>query len=291
MGIRRMGAHAWEPVNRGLGVGPGSRLSAERISGADCRMGWDPIRLWRSRATLHHHDAQRATRDCVASIAPSIASRRATARRDAVASRARHDTASRDMTVTTDGVTPIGSVLMSPSGRVWKPPSRTTLRDPSRDPPGPGPGRDSRAGNFPPGPGRAGPGRPGRPGRPGGPREAPGRLPGRPPRGGPFRAYSSSFYAQKGIFDPSWRGSPGGAFWGLPGTPRAGVPGRAKKCTFFWVFNNSPSRDSLVPFFGSRDSPGPAGPTPLYGAMSGGMVQSSPDGSAYRVTPDAVCPA
>ena len=42
MGIRRMGTHPWEPDNRGLGVGPGYRLSAERISGADCRMGLGP---------------------------------------------------------------------------------------------------------------------------------------------------------------------------------------------------------------------------------------------------------
>lgn len=34
-----------------------------------------------------------------------------------------------------------------------------------------------------------------------------------------------------------------------PGTPRPG-PRVHKKCTFFWVFNNSPSRDSLVAFFG-----------------------------------------
>ena len=34
-----------------------------------------------------------------------------------------------------------------------------------------------------------------------------------------------------------------------PGTPRPG-PRVHKKCTFFWVFNNSPSRDSLVGFFG-----------------------------------------
>ena len=33
-----------------------------------------------------------------------------------------------------------------------------------------------------------------------------------------------------------------------------GTPKNPKKCTFFWVFNNSPSRDSLGPFFGPRDS-------------------------------------
>ena len=31
--------------------------------------------------------------------------------------------------------------------------------------------------------------------------------------------------------------------------PPGGPPRGGKKCTFFWVFNNSPSRDSLVPFF------------------------------------------
>ena len=36
----------------------------------------------------------------------------------------------------------------------------------------------------------------------------------------------------------------------MPGPARAG-PGVHKKCTFFWVFNNSPSRDSLGTFFGS----------------------------------------
>ena len=40
------------------------------------------------------------------------------------------------------------------------------------------------------------------------------------------------------------RGVSGGCTFGPPGTPRG-----AKKCTFFWVFNNSPSRDSLGPFF------------------------------------------
>ena len=41
---------------------------------------WVPIRLWRSRATLHHFDAQRATRDYVAYIAPkhSVTSRHCT---------------------------------------------------------------------------------------------------------------------------------------------------------------------------------------------------------------------
>ena len=49
--------------------------------------------------------------------------------------------------------------------------------------------------------------------------------------------------------DPPRRGPELGAFW-HPGTPpRGGSPRGDKKCTFFWVFNNSPSRDSLAPFF------------------------------------------
>ena len=51
---------------------------------------------------------------------------------------------------------------------------------------------------------------------------------------------------------------------GPPGPPVGGPPwggraaGGAKKCTFFWVFNNSPSRDNLKFFFprdGFRDPP------------------------------------
>ena len=44
---------------------------------------------------------------------------------------------------------------------------------------------------------------------------------------------------------PFWGAQPGVHF----GAPRGGPPRGAKKCTFFWVFNNSPSRDSLGPFF------------------------------------------
>ena len=46
-----------------------------------------------------------------------------------------------------------------------------------------------------------------------------------------------------------------GAFWGIPGRPPGGVPRVHKKCTFFWVFNNSPSRDSLAAFFGLPRTP------------------------------------
>ena len=55
------------------------------------------------------------------------------------------------------------------------------------------------------------------------------------------------------ITDPPKRGSQEGPKMGTPGGPPGGSPpGPArggKKCTFFWVFNNSPSRDSLGPFF------------------------------------------
>ena len=69
----------WAPDNRGLGVGPGSRLSAQRISGADCRMGWGPHS---SMAEPCHLASLRraASRDCVASIHPkhSVTSRHCT---------------------------------------------------------------------------------------------------------------------------------------------------------------------------------------------------------------------
>ena len=45
---------------------------------------------------------------------------------------------------------------------------------------------------------------------------------------------------------PLWGGPPGVPFLAPRGAP---PPRGAKKCTFFWVFNNSPSRDSLGHFF------------------------------------------
>lgn len=131
----------------------------------------------------------------------------------------------------------------------------------------PGPG-----GKFPEisPPGPAPPGAP-----PGAPRAPPG--PGTP-KGGQTGLIYICFIQERG---------------GLGGTPPGGppAPGGTKKCTFFWVFNNSPSRDSLGHFFGSRrDTPGP-GQTPLREPWW--VARSSPrrTGSAYRVTPDAVCPA
>lgn len=75
---------------------------------------------------------------------------------------------------------------------------------------------------------------------------------------------------------PPQRGLPGVPFWAPPGGPPGGPPRGAKKCTFFWVFNNSPSRDSLVPFFGSRRVP--PGP-PLLGPIQGYVGWDS----AYRI--------
>ena len=91
----------------------------------------------------------------------------------------------------------------------------------------------------------------GPPGAPPGPpaRAPPGAPPGTPlrraqngPPGGLYILYLVLKGAQKGV--------PGG--WALcaPRGAPPGAPRGAKKCTFFWVFNNSPSRDSLGPFFG-----------------------------------------
>ena len=76
------------------------------------------------------------------------------------------------------------------------------------------------------------------PGPPGGPPGAPrGPLRG-PPAGGPIYIL---FIHKRG---------PGGA---PPGGPPGGAPpGGGKMCTFFWVFNNSPSRDKNWTFFPPR---------------------------------------
>ena len=51
-----------------------------------------------------------------------------------------------------------------------------------------------------------------------------------------------------------------GGSWGAPQGPPGGPPG-TPPCTFFWVFNNSPSRDSFGPPAGPpRDPPGAPGP-------------------------------
>ena len=126
---------------------------------------------------------------------------------------------------------PVGSVIKRPIGTMTLGPR---LGPPSGAPPGPGPRARE---NFPGA--RAGAGGP-----PGG---APAGAPRDPPPGphfGPVLGVDIYIFAcYKGV---PRGGSPGGALWGPPGGPPRG----AKKCTFFWVFNNSPSRDSLGPFFG-----------------------------------------
>ena len=138
-----------------------------------------------------------------------------------------------------------GGSVSPPDPPFWGVPG-TPQKGPPRGPPRPG---EISAGNFPGGPG------PGRAGRPGGaPRGAPGG-PNLGPILGPildpfWGPYSIVFVLLGGYLGGSQKGTfldpPGGA-------PRASRGG-AKKCTFFWVFNNSPSRDSfgtlfLPPFF------------------------------------------
>ena len=73
---------------------------------------------------------------------------------------------------------------------------------------------------------------------------------------GPF--YRDPPYAntyEKGGPRGAQNGTRNGAPWGAP----RGAPGGAKKCTFFWVFNNSPSRDKNLAFFRPPGT-GPGGP-------------------------------
>ena len=115
---------------------------------------------------------------------------------------------------------------------------------PSGDPPGAPPaGPPPAPGNFPGAP--PGPPRAPRPGAPRGP--PPGT-----PLWGPPGPINISFCTYIGVFGGSRRGAPGGP------------PGGAKKCTFFWVFNNSPSRDKNLHFFSPRGAPG-------QGAKMGGL--------------------
>ena len=86
------------------------------------------------------------------------------------------------------------------------------------------------------------------PGRPGTPAGTPRRDPQNGPENGPF---FGPYIVYMYITDPPGRGCQEGALLAPPGGPPRG----GKKCTFFWVFNNSPSRDSLRPpraFFPSR---------------------------------------
>ena len=162
---------------------------------------------------------------------------------------------------------------------VWTPLQETPGERPWRHPPGGPPGRGPGRGKiFPRGRPRAGAAR----APPGAPRAPPGRPPGHPPGGpvwGPNPGLLYMYLYYPGGSDPPPRGAVRGCTFGPPG----GAPPRgAKKCTFFWVFNNSPSRDSLGPFFGPpRDTP-IWGHTPRWGPWS--VTRSSPrrTGSAYR---------
>ena len=63
---------------------------------------------------------------------------------------------------------------------------------------------------------------------------------------------------------PAIYGKLGGSWKLAPRGPReGGVPGGVKKCTFFWVFNNSPSRDRMAPRAG-RDGLATPSPGPPY---------------------------
>ena len=91
--------------------------------------------------------------------------------------------------------------------------------------------------------------------------------PFRPLKKDPFWRHIYMFY----ITDPPKRGSQEGPKMGTPGGPPGGSPpGPArggKKCTFFWVFNNSPSRDVLN-FPGFRDPRfGPPPGPPVLGPI------------------------
>ena len=132
--------------------------------------------------------------------------------------------------------------------------SGTPLRDP---PPGAPPAPRKFPGRAPGGP---------RPGPPrGAPRGPPGGPPGAPqgtPKMGPFGALYTLFSIIEG---GSWGGTPQGP----SGAPRGVPPGGAKKCTFFWVFNNSPSRDKNLDFFRGPKSAPPAQGAPGWGVWRG----------------------
>ena len=120
----------------------------------------------------------------------------------------------------------------------------------SHSPLGRGPRRAPRGAprGGPPGGARGAPRGGPRPGAPRGPPGPPGAGPSGTPKKGRFWALSTMvIYGNGG----SW-GAPLGPPGGPPGTP---------PCTFFWVFNNSPSRDSFGPPAGPpRDPPGAPGP-------------------------------
>ena len=157
------------------------------------------------------------------------------------------------------------------SGHPQKHPQKHPSGHPPKTPPKRGfPGGENPGGKFRenfPGPGGPGPARPGRPAR-----GSPG-APGTPPRNGPFWALIMVYLFRNGVNPPPRRDPARVHFWH--------PPGGCKKCTFFWVFNNSPSRDSLVTFFRffrSRGVPGnppkpPPGTPPRRGVSWGCRLQ------------------
>ena len=164
-----------------------------------------------------------------------------------------------------------------PSGSPVRGPLRDPLRDPLPGPPRPAPPARGRPG------GGAGPPAPGAP-RPGAPRGPPGRPPGRPLRDPLLGPDLGPLYMVFVLVTPQM-GVPRGCTLAPPGRPPGGAPrGGAKKCTFFWVFNNSPSRDSLGLPGGPGDTPaGPPILAPIRGTCGGQCLWD-------RLTPRVACP-
>ena len=153
-------------------------------------------------------------------------------------------------------------------------PLGTPLGTPSGDPPGaprPGPPRPPEIfpGGGPPARAPRGP--------PGGPPGPPGDPPGDPPGGPSLGPFTNTFQYLLG----GPRGVPPGAPPGPRGPP--GPPG-AKKCTFFWVFNNSPSRDKILDFFfppGTGTGRVQGGSWGVSGGISLGTVFMAPSGGRF----------
>ena len=126
--------------------------------------------------------------------------------------------------------------------------SMNPLDTPIGHPPGGGPG--GRTPETPGGPPGGENFRP-PPGRPPGPR-GPKNGPKNDPKNDPFLDPKIGLSTKDLVFD--W-GISRALFWAPRGPPPlGGARGGAKKCTFFWVFNNSPSRDSFGTLF--RTPPG-----------------------------------
>ena len=123
-------------------------------------------------------------------------------------------------------------------------------------------------------------------GAPGGPRGAPGgpgRDPSRTPRLGPQGAIFSIFSSSWGAPRPPSLGYP-------PRPPSRGAPGGAPRggpaCTFFWVFNNSPSRDKMGHFPGPPPGRNPGPPDP----PSPGYPPWTPPQTPRVAPPDGASP-